>query len=116
MWLDNTIHSDFKNLGSYTQKTYSQWKPEQSTCKGTWVTWVKRLRDIMLCEVSFDYFSKELPEMPILILFIIIDICFDFRISTVPQWQVTPLLLSTKCFFFFNKDSQVKESILLKQQ
>ena len=72
----------------------------------------------MLCEVSFDYFSKELPEMPILILFTIINICFDFRISIVPQWQEIPLLLSTKCFFFFffNKDSQVKESILLKQQ
>ena len=70
----------------------------------------------MLCEVSFDYFSKELPEMLILILFTIINICFDFRISTVPQWQVIPLLLSTKCVFFLNKDSQVKESILLKQQ
>ena len=50
---------------------------------------------------SFDYFSKELPEMPILILFTIINICFDFRISIVPQWQEIPLLLSTKCFFFF---------------
>ena len=39
----------------------------------------------MLCDATFDKFSKELPEMPILILFTIINICFDFPISTVPQ-------------------------------
>ena len=33
----------------------------------------------MLCEaITFDHFSKELPEM-------LINICFDFLTSTVPQ-------------------------------
>ena len=41
----------------------------------------------MLCEATFDHFSKEFPEMPMLILFTIINICFDL------QWQIIPLLI-----------------------
>ena len=47
---------------------------------------VHGIRDIMLCEATFAHFySKELPEMPILIFFTIINICFDFPIPTMPQ-------------------------------
>ena len=48
---------------------------------------------MMLCEATFDHFSKEFPEMPMLILFTIINMCFDFPISTVPQWQIIRLLI-----------------------
>ena len=40
----------------------------------------------MLCEaITFDHISRELPEMLILIFFTIINICFDFPTSTVPE-------------------------------
>ena len=44
--------------------------PEQSAWKGTWV---KGLRDIMLCEaITFDHISRELPEMLILIFLLLL--------------------------------------------
>ena len=56
---------------------------------------------MMLCEATFDHFSKEFPEMPMLILFTIINMCFDFPISTVPQWQIIlPLIISVDLMDF----------------
>ena len=82
----------FKNLSSYTA-LQKQSKPEQPTA-----TWVLESRETQRHYAVWSYFCAPLFQgvirnANINFFFIVINICFDFPISTVLQWQVIPLLI-----------------------